>query len=112
MYGKNFISNILIGIGPNAAENDFEILIEMDLVDLLIRFGLIVSVVIIVFYMKNVKQIIRGRNEQYIMGAVLACGASVFAGHMLFSPMVSIVLMILFLKNNFDSKLRQYIRNG
>lgn len=105
VYSNNFIKNILIGIGTNVAENELDILIEMDLLDLFIRFGLIVSIVIISFYVKNVRQIIKGKRILYITGSLLACGASVFAGHMLFSPMVSMVLMILFLKNNFDTNM-------
>ncbi len=101
VYSENPIRNMLIGIGSHAAENKLKILIEMDLMDLFIRFGVIVFFVIIRFYYKNIKQVIKKKNIQYIMGTILACGASVFAGHMLFSPMVSIVLMILFLKNKF-----------
>lgn len=101
VYSENPVRNILIGIGPYAAENKLKILIEMDLMDLFIRFGAIVFFVVVGFYYKNIKQIIKGKNVQYIMGATLVCGASVFAGHMIFSPMVSIVLMILFLKNDF-----------
>lgn len=101
VYIENPIENIIIGIGPYAAENKLKILIEMDLMDLFIRFGIIVFFVIVGFYYKNIKQVIKKKNIYYILGAALGCGASVFAGHMIFSPMVSIVLMIVFLKNDF-----------
>lgn len=101
VYDKNLIGNILIGIGSAAAEKGLNILIEMDLLDLFIRFGLIVSIVIIGFYVKNMKLIMKTKNILYIMGSALACGASVFAGHMIFAPMVSMVLVILFLESEF-----------
>lgn len=106
VYSENPIRNILIGIGSYAAENKLKILIEMDLMDLFIRFGVVIFLIVLEFYLKNIKQVIKKKNLQYITGVLLVCGASVFAGHMLFSPMVSIVLMILFLKNDF------YINNS
>lgn len=102
VYSEKPIRNILIGIGAYAAENELKILVEMDLIDLFIRFGVIVFIAVVNFYVKNIKQLIKKRNIQYVTGALLVCGASVFAGHMLFSPMVSIVLITLFLKNDFN----------
>lgn len=101
VYSEKPIINILIGIGAYAAENKLKILVEMDLIDLFIRFGVVVFLVVVNFYVKNIKRLIRKKNIQYVTGALLVCGASVFAGHMLFSPMVSIVLITLFLKNDF-----------
>lgn len=84
----------------------------MDLMDLLIRFGIIVFFVVVKFYVKNIKQLIKKKNIQYVTGALLVCGASVFAGHMLFSPMVSIVLITLFLKNDFYANDRNRKMKG
>lgn len=112
VYSEKPIRNILIGIGSYAAENKLKILIEMDLMDLLIRFGIIVFFVVVKFYVKNIKQLIKKKNIQYVTGALLVCGASVFAGHMLFSPMVSIVLITLFLKNDFYANDRNRKMKG
>lgn len=109
-YSENIIRVIFWGTGPNAAENQLRILIEMDLFDLFVRFGIVVSIIIIRFYIKYIKRVISTRQILYIIGVSLVYGASVFSGHMLFSPMVSIVLVVLLLNVEFQAEMSNYKR--
>ena len=101
VYDKNIIWKVFWGIGPNTAENVLQLLIEMDLFDLVIRFGVIVSIIIIRFYVIYIKKVIQTREILYIIGIFLTYGAAFFSGHMIFSPMVGIVLVILLLRIEF-----------
>lgn len=104
VYSKNVIRNLLIGIGPDIAENTANIWIEMDIFDLLAREGVIVSAFIIRFYVKHFKQIVKTKSALYIMEIMLVYGTSIFSGHLLFAPMASIVLVIFLLKIEFAAK--------
>lgn len=109
VYSENIIRKIFWGIGPNMAENELRVLIEMDLLDLFIRFGLIVSIIIVRFYIKYIKKIMQTKQILYIIGVCLVYGASFFSGHMMFSPMVSIVLVVLLLKIEFAPEIMEKI---
>lgn len=106
IYDEGIIQKIIFGVSPSAAENEMQILIEMDVLDLFIRLGLITSTIIIFFYAKYVRKAIDTKNIVYITGILLVYGASFFSGHMIFAPMVSIVLVILFLKIECEDRLK------
>lgn len=105
LYSENAIRKIFWGIGPNAAKNELRILIEMDLFDLFTRFGIVVSVIIICFYVKYIKKVVQSKQILYIIGIFLVYGASVFSGHMIFAPMVSIVLVVFLLNIEFQTEI-------
>lgn len=109
VYSENILQKIFWGIGSNTAENELRVLIEMDLFDLFIRFGIVVSIIIIGFYIKYIKRVMQSRQLLCIIGISLVYGASFFAGHMLFSPMVSIVLAILLLKFEFALEMAERV---
>lgn len=102
-YDKNLFLKLFLGISSDKAENMLNILIEMDLLDLFLQFGLIVFSVIVFFYVKHLKKVIKTHNIIYIIGVILVYGASIVSGHLMFAPMVNIVLAILLL----DIELRQ-----
>lgn len=106
VYNENILGKILFGIGPYTAEYEVEILVEMDLFDLIIRFGLIVSIIMVLFYAKYIKYIKDAKNILYIIGIILVYGASLVSGHMIFAPMVSIVLVMLLLKVEFKAEMK------
>lgn len=102
VYSNKAVWKLIWGIGSYAAEKGSDpILIEMDLFDLLIRFGMIVTLLIILFYSQYIKMVVASRKTTYIVGIILIYGISVISGHVLFAPMVSITLSILLLKIEF-----------
>ncbi|MBD5489143.1 MAG: hypothetical protein HDR13_10180 [Lachnospiraceae bacterium] len=105
VYDEDVLWKLILGIGPYVAENGADhILIEMDLFDLLVQFGGIVTVIVILFYAQYLKKALYSKKTIYIVGIILLYGISVFSGHVILAPMVGVVLAVLLLKIEFNEK--------
>lgn len=100
-YSEKAFSHFVTGLGANQVVNQMNALVEMDLIDLLLWFGIIVTVFIIIVYGSYLKQAIHLKNPVYIVGISLVYVTSIAAGHVMFAPMVTIVFAVLYLKIEF-----------
>lgn len=99
VYGEDSIWAFLIGKGAyfQASLVPGDQLIEMDLLDLLIRYGLVSSLLIVGIYVHWFLKYRRGADFGQKLAWYSMCGFSMVAGHVLFSPLANLVLVIVYL---------------
>ena len=97
----------MTGLGANKVVNQMNALVEMDLIDLLLWFGIIVMVFIIFVYVSYLKKAIHLRSPVYIVGMSLVYVTSIAAGHVIFAPMVTVVFAIMYLKIEFTDVIEE-----
>ena len=88
IQNDNWGLNILCGVGYTK----FLDVVEMDLIDIILHFGFVILYVIAFFYFRRIKKI----SSMYMKAVVLfALVYAFWAGHLLITPMSSIVLVLI-----------------
>lgn len=98
IYLASNISNKLFGVGfiTNYATDLVSMkLIEMDLFDIFYRVGIVGFTLFIIPIIKCIKEVFKGKDSIIIFSVILALLISVFVGHTLTAPSVSILLLFV-----------------
>ena len=103
-YSEKAFSHFVTGLSPNLVVNQMNNLVEMDIIDLILWFGVIVTFFIIVVYASYLKKAIQLKNPIYIIDIFLVYGTSIMAGHVIFAPMVTLVFAVMYLNIEFTEK--------
>lgn len=85
---KSTFINLLMGIGYTK----YDEVVEMDFVDILLHYGMVILGIIVLFYFKCIK-VCRSKYLKTIIGFELLY--AFFAGHLLISPMGSLSLVLI-----------------
>lgn len=102
MAYKNIIFNIVFGVGYTR----FLKVVEMDFVDIFLHYGVFTLIYIIYFY----RECFRKCNIRYIRYVFMFCMAyACFAGHLLISPMGSMMLAIYLLMGKYQKEGHRWI---
>lgn len=103
MTYKNMIFNIMFGVGYTK----FLKVVEMDFIDIILHYGVFVLIYIICFYSKC----FRNCKVQYIKFVFVFCMAyGCFAGHLLISPMGSMMLAVYLLIGKYKEEGYRWIK--
>lgn len=98
-YEEKPIWTFLFGKGAYLQASWFsnDQLIEMDLLDLLIRYGIIISLMIVGFYGYWFVKCYRKADYSQRLIWYVVVAFSMIAGHVLFSPLANLVLVVVYL---------------